>query len=299
MKFLKILAKIIGAIVLLIALFFAVIFIISESAINKEFDITAKSVAVSTDPGVIEKGKHIWLTRGCAECHGQKLEGKAFIDAFPVGTFAGSNLTSGEGGISNEYNPADWDRAIRHGVGLDGVGLIFMPVEDYYMMTDNDLNALVSYIKSVPPVDNKPPSSSPGPVFRMLNSFGGLELIKANIIDHDYAHKQNIEANSSAEYGEYLAQTCIGCHGDNYSGGKFAGQDPNSPPPTNITPHETGIGNYTFEEFKKAMTEGVAKDGRQMNKFMPYAYFKYYKDYEIEALWNYLLTLPPKEEGNR
>jgi len=60
---------------------------------------------------------------------------------------AAPNLTTGKGGIGSIYSDADWEKALRHGVGSDQRGLMFMPSQAYYHFSDAGLGALIAYLK--------------------------------------------------------------------------------------------------------------------------------------------------------
>lgn len=107
--------------------------------------------------------------------------------------------------------------------------------------------------------------------------------------------------------GEYLARAadCMACHtaseGEPLAGGvKF-----NTPVgviySTNITPDKThGIGHYTLDDFKRAMTEGEAKDGHQLYPAMPYPSYVKMKPDDIEAIYHYLMNeVKPQAVANR
>ena len=67
---------------------------------------------------------------------------------------------------------------------------------------------------------------------------------------------------------------------------------------SNLTPHETGIGNWTFEQFTKAMREGKSKgleNGRMILPPMPWMGYKSLKDDELKAIFDYLQSLKPIE----
>ena len=96
-----------------------------------------------TDAASIERGRHLVRTYSlCQECHGDKLEGEVMEDDPVFGRVVASNLTSGKGGIGGRYTDVDFVRAIRHGVGDDGKGLVIMPSNYFTKMGDNDLGAL-------------------------------------------------------------------------------------------------------------------------------------------------------------
>jgi nicotinate dehydrogenase subunit B len=63
---------------------------------------------------------------------------------------------------------------------------------------------------------------------------------------------------------------------------------------TNITPDEqTGIGNWSFEAFVRAMRQGIHRDGRHLYPAFPYASFKNVSDDDLQALYAYLMSQTP------
>lgn len=64
------------------------------------------------------------------------------------------NLTAGKGGIGATYTDADWERAIRHGIGGDNRVLAIMPSNYFSHYSDADLAAVIAYLKTFPPVDS-------------------------------------------------------------------------------------------------------------------------------------------------
>ncbi|HWV57124.1 MAG TPA: hypothetical protein VNZ57_06600, partial [Longimicrobiales bacterium] len=104
-----------------------------ESAAPDELERVAMARAV-------ERGRHLVSARySCTECHGANFGGGVMIDAFPIGTMLGPNLTTGQGSRTLEYTPADWDRTVRHGILPDGRGAV-MPSEDFRLMSDQELS---------------------------------------------------------------------------------------------------------------------------------------------------------------
>ncbi|MBD3167180.1 c-type cytochrome [bacterium] len=268
---------------------------------NARFDVEVEPFDVPMDSATIARGEHIVRIRGCMECHGTDLAGRVFMDAGPVGMFAGSNLTGGKGGIGKGYRVEDWVRAVRHAVGPGGRPLIFMPSEDYRFVDDEDMAAMIAYIRSVPPVDNQPPPPEPGPIAKALYAFGDWpQLMAAEVVDHEAEVPPAPEPGPTKDYGAYLSTTCIGCHGTNLSGGKMPGQPPGVPNPTNLTPHpDATISSYEFSDFQTLMREGKRPDGSEINPFMPTGQFKHMTDTELQALWAYISSREPVETGSR
>lgn len=108
--------------------------------------------------------------------------------------------------------------------------------------------------------------------------------------------------------GEYLAKAgdCIACHTNTPDKGKpFAGGLPFQTPfgtiySTNITPDkETGIGQWTEEQFITAMTKGISPKGHYYYPAFPYLYFSKVKIEDLKAIKAYLDSLPPVHQENR
>lgn len=292
------LAGLLGVVVIAIA----IVYLISSARMNKTYEIAVDPVETAlADSSVIAHGRHVAVIRGCVDCHGDQLEGKIFFDSPVLAELSASNLTAGAGGVADTYSDADWVRAIRNGVNPEGRPLLFMPSHEYYLLSDEDLGALVSYIKSVPPVDNPLPENSVGPLGRILYVTGQLPLLPVELIDHDAERPAAPEAGPTAEYGAYLATGCTGCHGATFSGGKIPGTPPGFIPPPNLTPDvETGLGAWTEEDFYRALKEGKRPDGTSLDEqYMPWPLTAQMTDDELEALWSYFQTLPPKPFGNR
>lgn len=94
--------------------------------------------------------------------------------------------------------------------------------------------------------------------------------------------------------GEYLARVgdCVSCHS---APGKppYAGGLPVNSPfgpiySSNITPdRQYGIGAYTLDDFKRAVRQGVARDGHHLYPAMPYVEFSAISDADMSALYDY------------
>jgi hypothetical protein len=62
----------------------------------------------------------------------------------------------------------------------------------------------------------------------------------------------------------------------------------------NITSHPTaGLGSWTDAEIKRAITEGISRDGRTLLPFMPYWLYKKMEPSDLDAIVAYLRTIPP------
>jgi mono/diheme cytochrome c family protein len=281
----------------LIAVGAVVVYLASRAKQGKVYTVAVRPVAIPTDPGAIARGRHLALSRGCVDCHGQDFAGAKVIEDGAMGRVYGRNLTSGEGGLKG-YTDEDWVRAIRHGIARDGHGVFLMPSEEYSHLGDADVGALVAFMKSLPPVDRPSVPVSLGPISRLLLTIGKMKLA-AEVIDHANLRPPDVTPGATAEYGRYLAVACIGCHGPNYSGGKIAIGPPNWPPARNLTPHPSGeLARWTQADFFRAIREGKRPDGSVVDPVMPRG-FAAMNDTELGALWAFLQTLPPVPTGVR
>jgi mono/diheme cytochrome c family protein len=232
--------------------------------------IRVEAVNIPTDPDAVARGKHVAIIWGCAKCHGEDLSGTLLADDPFLGTIPASNLTSGKGGIAKSYTDADWIRAIRHGVKPNSRVEIFM--YDYYStMSDQDLGALIAYLKQIPPVDSDYPAMRFGSVFPIALAVG-LFTPAAELIDHGAPRPADPVPGATKEYGRYLSALCTECHGTNLAG---------------------KLGKWKQEDFIRAVRTGVLPDGKQLRSAMSSKTYGEMNDTELAALWLYLQGLPP------
>lgn len=291
------------ALVGVVALGIGAVYGLSEARYRKEYQVPAMPLDTPSVPlgELLARGEHIVATRGCNDCHATDLGGRTFIESPALGVLYASNLTGGAGGVASRYTDQELARAIRNGIRHDGRPLLLMPSQEYNPLGDEDVAAVVAYLRSLPPVDREPRQSRPGPLARVLHLAGLLLLVSAEVIDHGRERGPTPAAGATVEYGEYLAVTCTGCHGAGFSGGKIPGTPPEFLPPANLTPHlETGLGRWTEADFVRLVREGVRPDGSMVNtEAMPIAMTSRFTDEELSAIWMYLRTLPPRAYGGR
>lgn len=291
MKILKWLGIVFLGLILIAAFAFFAIRSQSISRIDKIWEVDVTIIEVNDDSAALVNGKHQAAIRGCTECHGQNLAGKVFLEDDGLGTIYATNITSGKGGLVN-YTDEDYLRSIRHGIDQEGKSLFIMPSEEYYFMDNKDMGDLIGYLKSVPPIDNELPEHSLGFMAHALNTAGELRLLIAEMVDHDAPLIESApEKMPSAEYGEYLAITCVACHQKSFKGGKIAGLPPDWPEASDLTNTGT-LGNYDVAQFAKTMRTGIKPDGSKIDPmYMPWPAVGQMDDIELEALYVYLQTL--------
>ena len=272
----------------------------SQAAINKKYTVAVRPLAIPTAAAAIAHGRHIAETRGCIECHGRDFGGAQVIEDGAMGRLYGPNLTPGKGSSTAGFADEDWVRAIRHGVGKDGRGLFVMPSLEYSHFSDEDLGALIGYLKTLPPVDRERVATAYGPVSQILLTLSPEKMISAGAIDHaNVAPPVSIAKGPTVEYGHYLAASCMGCHGPNFTGGKIEIGPPDWPMAANLTPHPDGrLSKWSEQDFIAAIRTAKRPDGSELNSVMPRG-FGGMDDIELKALWAFFKSLPPAVQGAR
>lgn len=270
-----------------------------DASMAKVHDVPLPAVARSTDPAVLARGKHLAESIGaCAtrDCHGPDLAGGTQVDIGPVGATAGPNITAA--GVLAVYSDGEIARLIRTGVKKDGRSIRMMPVQDFYWFPDSDVAAIISYLRSVPAVDKPNGMTRVGVLGKILDRRGMFPWDIARFVS-TLPHETPPAPAPTAEYGKFVAKLCSGCHGQGLSGGPLPGAPPSMAVPLNLTPDETGLRDWSYEDFTKLLDTGIRKNGKKLDSFMQVEGIRKLNEEERQALWAYLRSLPPKPFGGR
>src|SRR4051812_17296685 len=285
-KLLRIVLKLVVALIVLVLLAGVILYVLSERRVNRTYQVSTPSITVPTDAEAIARGKRlVTAVAPCTDCHGEDFGGKEMIHELAMGTLHSANLTRGRGGIATRYSDEDWVRALLHGVRQDGRSVVFMPSHDF-RFTAQDTADAIAFFRSLPPIDREHPAPRPGPLARAL-SFGPLPLLPAELLDHDPVRFADPPVSSvPVTPGRHIVGTagCRGGHEPDLRGG-------GGPPPgaSNITP--VGIGNWSDEDFLKALRSHVRPNGTKIAETMPPSYGQM-SDGELRAIRAYLRTVP-------
>ena len=279
---------------------------------NKKFDAPYPNVQASTDSTVIARGKElVYGPAHCANCHvaqgkeelvfaGKEapLSGGNLFD-LPIGKIRAKNLTPDLTGIGR-MSDKEFARALRYGVSPEGSAYFdFMP---FHNTSDEDLTAIVSYLRSQPAVKHEVPAND----FNLLGKVVKAFLLKP--VGPDGTVEKTVKRDTTAVYGKYLANSvanCRGCHtnrdlmtgafiGEDYAGGlKFDNVTDSgtfSLTTPNLTPDETGrLSGWTQQQFLKRFRMGTLIK----QSHMPWGPFSRMSDDDLKAVWNYLQTVKP------
>lgn len=244
----------------------------------------------------------------CQNCHtpiGPK--GPDFSKAFSGGLVfdeppfkvTASNITQDKETGIGAWTDEQIKTLMRTGKRPDGVQVAeVMPTAFYGIITERDMDAIVAYLRTIKPVRNKVPE----PIYKIPlphHAFPGSEKPYTEAMLKDRVKK-----------GFYLVTIghCMECHtpfkpnggkdfvGDLGKGGmEFPGPWGKSVSP-NITSSKTrGIGSWTNSQIKRAITQGIGKDGRRLMPPMGYPYYARMTPSDLNAIVAYLRTVPAKE----
>ncbi len=278
----------------------------------------APSLHIERTPQRLERGKYLAENvSGCIDCHStrnwkyyagpitQGTEGKGgevFDENIGIpGALYSANITPA--GIGS-YTDGELFRTITSGVTKNGRVLFpLMPYTRYNNMTDEDIYSIITYIRTLPPVENNVPLSHVNfPVNFIIRT-----------VPSPHQTQPEPRQNDPYEYGKYLvnAAGCADCHtpqsnGKPIQGLEFAGgMEFNMPAgmirSANITPdEETGIGNWSkeafiarFKSFAAPGTAQLSPDSMKSQTIMPWILFSGMKEEDLAAMYTYLRTLPP------
>lgn len=307
--------KWIGIIVLIVVL---ALVVAVYSMYPPKMDAPQVAIAASADSAVIAQGKYLVLGAAhCAVCHIngdrkkiEELETSIFTKplsgglpfTMPGAAFYSANITPDKETGIGRYSDAELARIIRYGVRPDNT--IIFPFMRYPNVSDEDLTAIISYLRTLSPVNNKVPPSELNFFWKAISAF----FLKPYAPEGDIA--KSVARDTSVEYGRCLANAvsgCKDCHtnmdmqtgefvGEPYAGGQKTPSVTEEPGvwvyTPNLTPDpETGhIYGWSQDEF----VERLKNKGRLVKEsIMPWEAYRNMSDNDLIAIYKYLQTLPP------
>jgi len=277
------------------------------------FNPPLPAIAASADSAVIGRGRYVVHNlANCMTCHGDPKQHERLVAGeevppsggfefkIPPGSFYVRNITSDpETGIGR-FSDGEIARALRYGVGHDGRALL--PFMEMQGLSDEDLTAVVSYLRSLPPVRNEVPAHR----YSLLGM-----IVKATVLANPVGPKQTPPRvdprGATVENGRYLVESvsnCWSCHtqrdfktgamvGPHLGGGIMP--DDFDPKRTWAAPNLTSepttgrLAKFSEDEFVSRIWAGRAIPGSPM----PWQAFSQMHEDDLRAIYRYLKTLAP------
>jgi len=270
--------------------------------------LAATLCAAQAQSDLVKRGDY--LVNGiltCGNCHSPKgptgdIPGKLFSGGLswdePPFKVTAPNITQDKETGIGKWSDADIKKLLRTGLLPNGVHIaMVMPTGFYHIMTQRDLDAVVAYLRTIKPIKN----TVPAPIYKMPqveNVFPGGEKPFTEAMMSDKVKK-----------GFYLATIahCMECHtpmgpkGHNWAadlgrgGFEFPGPWGVSVSRNITSSKSKGIGSWTDAEIKRAITQGISKDGSHLKPPMGYHYYSTVSAADLDAIVAYLRTVPAKE----
>ncbi len=265
MKVLKWVGIVLGSLIGLALVAGVVLYFIGDGSVTASHaDETFEASALGTAD--VERGRYLVEDLiGCSGCHGDDLSGVADLmfefegQASPMGVLPAPNLTPN--GVGGNMDTDGWVRALRHGVGNDGRGLVIMPSGGFATLSGDDLASIIAYLESLPPAGE--------PVGGRSISTMGKVALGAGLFPDEYKLAQGVEQvevprAATAEYGAYLAGiTCFDCFFD--------------------------LSDWSEEDFRRMVSEGVLPDGSAVDPANPDDNpWENVEEVDIDAMWAYV-----------
>jgi mono/diheme cytochrome c family protein len=283
--------------------------------------LVTTSDAGAQAPGArVERGRYLVESiLGCGNCHTPKTaEGEPIASrnlsggglTFSVPPFAGaaSNITPDHDTGIGAWSDEDIKRAIvegrrpNHGRLANTELAVVMATSFFKALTPSDLDAVVAYLRSIPAIRHE---IAP-PVYRMAQKHQPFPDAEAGFDDarmgdpvyrgrylatiahcmecHTPMEKGVFDYNRSGAGGRVFNVQLVQGFPSSWTGSRAA----------NITSHRTaGIGAWTDDEIKRAISQGISRDGRKLQPPMGISYYAKLNPSDLSAIVAYLRTLPP------
>ena len=212
-----------GLLALVVTAVLAVV-LVGYYKLNRRYDNPVPQAFVGVTAERVARGER--FAEMCAGCHAADqsppMEGQDFLgdEAPPIGTLWAPNLTPVH---LAEWSDGEIIRAIREGIHRSGRSLLIMPSKVFRNLSDEDVHAIVAYLRSQPSVEPDTPPTK-------LNVLGAIMINLFPALEAQPPVTETVVApppGPTAEYGAYLTSlTCALCHGEDLRGDEqFEGPD--------------------------------------------------------------------------
>lgn len=276
---------------------------------NLKFEGPYPNVKSSNDSATIARGKElVFGPAHCADCHSRQNADSLFALGqevaltggfefnLPIGKIYTRNITPDSVTGIGRYTDQQIARALRYGVAPNGEAYFdFMP---FHNTSDEDLSAIISYLRAQKPVQYQVPQNSFNTMGKIVKAF----LIKP--VGPSGEVPVSVKRDSTAEYGKYLAinvANCSGCHTKRdlmtgaFTGELFAG---GLEIDGFVTPNLTTDSSGRLFAWDQQKFISRFREGKKFEKSpMPWNSFKRMNDADLVAIYKYLKTLKPIKTG--
>jgi len=302
-------------VVIVVALLGFVVFVNTQYDKDYSEEYPVEELNIVADSAMLARGEYlVYGPAHCGHCHAPEdkladleagikvpLSGGFGLD-IPPGKFNAPNITPDKKTGIGRFSDGELYRMLRYNVRPNGHTTVdFMP---FINMSDEDIYAIIAYIKSMEPVEYEAAPTEWSFLGKMVLALGA---VKPGVPDQPIREK--VEKSVSVEYGKYMAYAvanCRGCHtnrdmktgeyiGEPYSGGLVFGPDNLTGGWVYTTPNltddpETGrMYGWSEDQFIERMRAGRV----HATSPMPWSAVSHMDEGDLRAVFRYLKSLPP------
>lgn len=280
---------VLGGFLALVVGLVSVLALVGITRFNATHDVPVPDLVVAGTPEQVARGEYL-ANSFCTSCHsldgelplagGVDLAGDLSI---PLGSFVSQNLTPA--GPLQEWSDGEIFRALRNGIGRDGRKLVFMSTVRARNMSDEDIQAVIAYLRSQPAVENETQDPSDQPNLLAAVLLGASMLPEGSPPTAAVISAPPKDLNHA--YGEYIIsyQDCRDCHGEDLKGGVEGQLAP-------IGPSLLAVRGWTQEQFISAMRTGITPSGHTLAGTMPWKAIGRMDDIDLAAMYLYIASIP-------
>jgi cytochrome c5 len=260
-----------GVVVALAILVPAYVYLASEATIARRYPLPAIAEPATPTPKSVARGGHVVLVAGCELCHGADLEGRLIGRQSVLPVYA-QNLRL----ASRTMSDGEFERAVRAGIAPDATSLWRMPSANYTFMSEDDLAAMLAFLRAQPPTGH----GWPPPAF---DANARLAIVEGRLVPsvlEAAISPSSLDLGPRYDGGRYIARiSCSQCHGADLSGS----------PDRKATDLKI-VSLYSRPAFFDLLRRGLGVRGRRVTAMAWLArhQFHVFADYEIMALYDYL-----------
>ena len=280
-RLLRVLSWLIAGIIVLAIAAGLVVYIASNRALHRKYEIPLTDVAVPSAPEAIAEGQRLARIYGCyGGCHGKRFEGNMLFEEAHVARLVAPSLNK----AAARYTNAELVRIIRHGVRPNRESVFGMPSSSFKGMSDADLGAILAFLRQAPDEPGLDPRLD-ALILGRVGILTGKFRPMAATFDHDTVRPPAVRPQDRLALGDYLAHTiCAECHGHDLHG---IPSGPVIPPDLRIA------GAYSLPAMARLLREGIPAGGQTLGVMGSAARgrFSHFTDEEIAAVHAYLTTV--------
>lgn len=261
--------------ILLVALGFGAVYLISESKITRHYDAPLLPLK-ATAPTDLAEGERMARIVGCWDgCHGQTGEG-GMMETTGILKHTAPTLSS----VLPDYSDEELARLVRYGLKRNGQSAVGMSAYTLWALGDQDLHNIIAHLRrqpTVPPVERTMELTWRGRWALVTGAY----KVSVEQVDRSRPRWGDLPQTTPLERGRYLANvTCTECHGLDFHGNALEGG-----------PSLLIVGSYSIEQFIHLMRTAEPIGGRKLKPDMTWVKDAPFTDEEIRGIYEFLRTL--------